>query len=110
MPNGHIDGAEAPKQADEADDRDDQRADVQGAPRGWQAEREGDEHLTEAERNPLPQRQPGKSLAVEAAAEEVVGVRRVVREEPPQIALARSRECRCRTTRERGPTPSFSTP
>src|SRR6185436_11835613 len=50
-----------------------------------QTQSESDEHLTEAERQTLPPFEMGELLFVQAAAEVLVGVPRVVGEEPLEI-------------------------
>ena len=57
----HVDGREAAKQPDDADQRDEQRADVEHASRRRQPQREGDEDLPDAQRHALPPRQAART-------------------------------------------------
>ena len=77
--------AEAAEQPEDADKGDDERGQVEDAPRRRQLQRERDEDLADAFRKPLPPRQPGDGVLVEPAREEAIGIARVVREEPLQI-------------------------
>ena len=79
MPERDDDRREPSKQLEHADERDDERDEVDRPPRRRQLQREGDEDLAEPQRDALPPRQPGELLFVEAAREEVVRVPRVVR-------------------------------
>ena len=85
VPSGRSDQREAAEQLDDAEQRDQQRPEVERPPRRRQLEREGDEDLAAADRHPLPPGQPRHVLLVQPAAEEAVGVARVVREEPLQV-------------------------
>ena len=60
-------------------------ADVERPARRRQPQRESDEHLAEAKRQSLPPLEMRELLFVQSAAEVLVGVGRVVREEPLQI-------------------------
>ena len=69
-----IDRRKPAIQLDDADERDDECADVERAPRRRQPQREGDEDLAEAQRQPLPPLEMRELLFVQAAAEVPVGV------------------------------------
>ena len=84
-PERNVDHREAAKQLDQAEERKCQRPKVERAPGRRQLECEGDEDLAEPNRELFPPRQPPDLLFVEPAAEETVGVARVVREEPLQV-------------------------
>ena len=84
----YIDDTESAKELDEAEERDEERDDIDGPAGRRQLEREGDEDLAEAQRRAPPPRQRRELFLVEPAREEVVRVPRVVREEPLEI-LAR---------------------
>ena len=88
MPTGTSTTREPAKELDEAEERDEERDDVDRPARRGQLEREGDEDLAEPQRHAPPPRQRGQRFFVEPAREEVVRVPRVVREEPLEI-LAR---------------------
>ena len=76
------------EQLDDAEQRDDERDEVDRSASRRKLEREGDEDLPEPQRDPPPPRQGRELLFVEPAREEVVRVARIVREEPLEI-LAR---------------------
>ena len=78
MPTG-TSTARTPKELDDAEERDDERDEVDRPARRRQLEREGDEDLAEPQRHALPPRQRGELFFVEPAREEVVRVARVVR-------------------------------
>ena len=84
-PEGNVDHREAAEQLDQAEQRNRQRSQVERTPGSRQLQREGDEDLEEPYGGLLPPRQAPDLLFVEAAAEETVGVARVVREEPLQL-------------------------
>ena len=85
MPNGTRHEIESAKQLDDAEQRDDQRAEVERPPGRRQPQRERDHELAETQRQPLPPGQPGERVLALAAGEEVVGVARVVREQAPEL-------------------------
>ena len=60
-------------------------ADVERPARRRQPQREGDEHLAEAKRQSLPPLEMRELLFVQSAAEVLVGVGCVVREEPLEV-------------------------
>ena len=84
-PERNVDYREAAKQLDQAEERKCQRSKVERAPGRRELECKGDEDLAEPNGDLFPPRQPPDLVIVEPAAEETVGVTRVVREEPLQV-------------------------
>src|SRR6185436_2168604 len=84
-PERHAHRGPLPVQLQDADQRDDERDQVERAPRRRELEGEGDEDLADAQHLAPPPRLASEPLLVEAAREEAVGVARVVSEQPLQI-------------------------
>ena len=80
-----IDGPEPPKQLHHAGKRDDQRGEIQNAPRRRKLERERNEHLAHALQTAAPPRQPAQRVFVVPAREESIGVARIMREQALKV-------------------------
>ena len=85
VPNGTAIVDQPRIQLDHADQRDDERDQVERAPRRRQLQRERDEDLPDAQELAPPPRLARQLILVEPAREEPVGLGRVVREQPLQI-------------------------
>ena len=60
-PERYFDGGESAEQLDDPEQRHEERHDVQRAARRRQLQREGEEDLADAERQPLPRRQRART-------------------------------------------------
>ena len=69
MPTGTSTTLEPAKELDEAEERDEERDDIDRPARRGQLEREGDEDLAEPQRRAPPPRQRGELFFVEPAGE-----------------------------------------
>ena len=85
VPNGTVTEREAAEQLDDAEERDDQRADVERAPGRRQPQRERDHELAERAASCFHHGSAGEGILALAAREEVVGVAGVVREQPAEV-------------------------
>ena len=84
-PDRKVDDGKPAEQLDDAEERDDERREIDRPPRRGQLQREGDKHLTKAQHDLPPPGQGCQLVFVEPSREKIVRVASIVREEALEI-------------------------